>query len=399
MTWGFEGSNGANVIQIEARPPFPDQDNCKFNAEAFLNCPNSATTFSADPGQHDFVVTLDWSAKVYDLFQDGVFETTLPFCNSSATDIGGIFFVGHIEGSVVPKTTHLDEIIVRVGGVPEPPPGLTGEVTRAGSTSTTGKVELSWLLSSDDPNRDTGDFEYHVYLDGSRVGTDTVDSDDGGGVRTFDHLFTGSASFGESNFTVTAQDIGESDPSCTITIDLDTVGDSDSCGDRVPDPSAAPKEFQDSVLDLMQKRGFITAESQILFVLIVTGLITVLLAAATRMMKSGLLKNTIIMTPGSVLIIVSAFFLEVPGWMVVVSLILGILMLMGGPIEARNTYYELRDAARETTVDLSTVLRNINVNPFNRRRDRDELARISDDVARAAEDIRGESPDEGSGDE
>lgn len=118
---------------------------------------------------------------------------------------------------------------------PLAPAGLRAEVTTAGTSgvSSTSQIELTWPLSTNDPSQTTGSFSYRLYLDGVMVGTDTVTSLDGEGVR-FSIVSPAGTSHGTKNLFVDALDTdtnAASIASCAVTVDDTDVGAVDTCGD------------------------------------------------------------------------------------------------------------------------------------------------------------------------
>lgn len=121
---------------------------------------------------------------------------------------------------------------------PTPPTGVFALVTDADSgLGDSGEVELTWFLSSNDPDQDTGVFEYDIFIDGINVGTDTVTPADGDGLRF--RLLLLDSTVAPSFFSIKLQAVNatsgqKSTFSCTVTIELSTLGDSDGCGAAVP---------------------------------------------------------------------------------------------------------------------------------------------------------------------
>lgn len=230
--------------------------------------------------------------------------------------------------------------------VPDPPTGVYGQTTRVVSdVSPTGKVALSWLLSPDDSDQDVGDFTYRIYRDDVEVATDTVDEFDGDGVRGFNYYFSGPAPLGEVVFHITGAGDLESGASCTITVDLDDLGSDDACGLEVPILGAQPAEFDEGLAATIAEFGFVSAESQMLFSMILIGMATVATGAATKLLAPSKWKNWLVVgvgiTIGTMAVIIG--FLDL--WVAIVATMLGIFAVRGAG-EARNTFFEIRERLR-----------------------------------------------------
>lgn len=274
----------------------------------------------------------------------GTFSTTYTATQSSPANLRWLFNGEQNTFSPSWPNSRFDNVIVNgqiLFGV-DPPTGLNGEVTKAGSVSTTGKAVLEWNLSPDDTNQDTGDLDYHIYLDGVKIATDTIDENDGGGIRQYTYTFTGSSTFGLANFTVTAQGLYESDPSCMITLDLDDLGSQDACGLAVL-AGSSPAEFDTGLVAAIETFGFFTKESKHLFTLFLVGAVTVVTGSGMKLVAPSRWKNYAILgagaTAGAFTVLIA--FLDL--WEFIVALMIGVFAVQGAG-EARNTYFELREA-------------------------------------------------------
>jgi len=249
----------------------------------------------------------------------------------------------------------------------DPPTGLEGEVIKTGSVSTTGKIDLEWNLSPDDTNQDVGDLDYHIYLEGVKIATDTVDADDGGGVRKYTYTFTGSESFGLANFTVTAEGLYESDPSCEITVDQDTLNSQDSCGDAVL-AGSSPAEFDTGFVAAVESFGFFTNESQHFFALILVGMVTVVTGAASKWVAPSRWKNMMILGSGALIAVFTVLISFLELWEFLVALMIGIFAVRGAG-EARNTFFEIQEALKRRrepdTQDLEAQVLEDPIKEFN----------------------------------
>lgn len=118
--------------------------------------------------------------------------------------------------------------------LPITPTGLSGLVTSQCATSgpNTSSITLRWPISTNDPNRDEGNFTYTIYIDGVNQGTDPTTSADGNGFREATISIDGPSCQQATTFQVTATNAGgdESAKSCAISINPGTLLDSDQCG-------------------------------------------------------------------------------------------------------------------------------------------------------------------------
>lgn len=118
---------------------------------------------------------------------------------------------------------------------PDAPGGLRVVVTLVTATPTQ-VVELRYPVSANDPNQDTGSFQYNVTVDtvdqGSTASLDNFEA--GGGYQIFTLTFFGApASY---DFEVHGYDAPtEGTDSCTVTVDTTDLGNYDACGDMVTD--------------------------------------------------------------------------------------------------------------------------------------------------------------------
>jgi len=295
-----------------------------------------------------FTFQMDYSADTTTFFVDGEVVGSAGFVGNNANTMGFSTFniarkgAGAVPSFVIDQISLSDEPLAFV---PDPPTGLKGEVVKLGSETLTGKALLEWNLSPLETNTDVGDFDYNIYLDNVFLATDTVDANDGGGARSYVHLFTGSSSFGVANFTVTAQSGLESDPSCEITLDLDVFGDFDECGLEVS-PGSSPAEFDSGFVAAVESFGFFTDESQHFFSLILVGLVTVVAGASSKWVAPSRWKNMLILGAGALIAVFTVLidFLEL--WEFLVALMLGIFAVRGAG-EARNTFFEIQSAIRQ----------------------------------------------------
>lgn len=317
------------------------------------NDQNSGTVAGAMTTAKNFRVVPDWNAQEYTTFVNDVETFTSPMADPATTfssfrvhNTGGCASSG---GGCDLGRSWLDELVVDGGPdslVPDVPAGLRGEVIKGGGPSSTGFVDLAWLLSEDDPDQDVGSFDYQVLLDGVVIDTDTVDEDDFDGVRSYRYFFTGSSSFGVANFTVNAvSGIFESDESCEINLDLDDVGDQDSCGLTVPIPSLGGSEFDVGLEGTIAEFGFVSAESQMLFSMILVGMITVATGAGTKLLGSGKWKNWILLSTGILIGVMAVIIGFLDLWVMIVATMLGVFAVRGGG-EAKNTFFEIRERLR-----------------------------------------------------
>lgn len=234
--------------------------------------------------------------------------------------------------------------------VPDPPTGVAGDVAKTGSASTTGRVDLEWTLSPDDPDQDVGSYDYHIYVNGSFYATDTVTAADGGGVRTGAFYFTGSPTFGDRVITIVADNGVDSDPSCSITLDVDDLGAADTCGVEI-EVEVFPAEFDVGLEAAIESWGFITAESKFFFVLILAGGAVVATSVLAKWLPSGRLKNYLYLGVQSGVVIFAAYLAFITEWELIVALVIA-LFIVRGTSEAVNSYHSIRarvdeEAARQ----------------------------------------------------
>lgn len=108
-----------------------------------------------------------------------------------------------------------------------------------------------------------------------------------------------------------------------------------------------PAEFDEGLQNFLASQGFVTPESQLFFVLLVTGPATVAMAAALQWISSGRIKNTIIVIAPFALAVFSFFFGFIQLWVVMTATVLGAAFTQGGASDMRNTWSEIRDRVRD----------------------------------------------------
>lgn len=305
-----------------------------------FSCPN-VSAFGGHGGYANHRVEIDWDGGVFRWYVNDALVKTASFCSGGLSSITSWGIGG--TGNTGTRTDNVDNFLV--GIAPAAPTGLEATVTRLGSVSTSGKVGLSWILSVDDTEQNVGVFDYDIYVNGTYYATDTLDGNDGGGVRTADFLFTGAGNFGERDFTVKAVAFAPSTASCTATVDLDVLGSFGSCGDTVA-VSVQPAEFDTGLVAAIESFGFQTTESKMLFSLMMIGGVQVVAGVTSKFMAAGRMKNYLILGTGAVVGVFFVFidFLNVWEW--IVAFMLGVFTVKGVGA-ARNTYFEIRDAIQD----------------------------------------------------
>lgn len=230
---------------------------------------------------------------------------------------------------------------------PTAPEGVSAFVEKGGSTSISGRVVVSWLLSSSDPDQSVGVHDYDVYVNGSFHATDPITAEDGSGSRSYDFYFTGATSFGERTFEIKAKSGGlESDLSCSVVVDLDVLGDAAACGSSFVVGAGEPAEFDDGLDDTIESFGFVSAESKMFFVLFMVGGLTVATGASMKLVAPSKIKNYVLMGVGAGVGIFSIIteYLEV--WIFILALLIAIFAIKGGG-EVRNTFFEVQAAIKQ----------------------------------------------------
>lgn len=315
--WGFTGSGNSGLTGVGGL------EGGWHTYEIYnINCSQASATFRVDGGTAYFEdAPGSWSSLTY------------------------LQWGGNAYGNG--DHVRVDNVEVNIPGeLAEIPTGLRGEVVKLGSISTTGQVELSWNLASNDPNQDVGSFDYKIYVDGAFVATDSVDGNDGGGVRNYVYPFTGSASYGPTDFQVSAVADFESGLSCTVNLDLDVLGASGDCGLSVALPAGEPTEFDRGFSETITAFGFASSESKVLFSLILVGGIHVATGVSAKFMAAGRFKNYMIHGAGA---IIGAFTVVVGWldlWMWLIAFMLGTFAVRGSG-EVRNTWLQVQAAIRD----------------------------------------------------
>lgn len=114
-----------------------------------------------------------------------------------------------------------------------------------------------------------------------------------------------------------------------------------------PFETPEPVDFAQGIRNAAAAWGFRTNESQMFFAIAVIGMATVATGSGLKIMRSGRNKNLIIAGVGFALGVFFVLVRMIDFWMLTVATILGAFVLMGGPREARNTFEDIVETARE----------------------------------------------------
>lgn len=186
------------------------------------------------------VVTVDYSAKTATFVLDG----NPPVTTAAGTNVVSGSCCIHAEGLGTAGTGVADTHVSYSGIVtgilptetPQPPPGIAASVVREWTGSGSGEsclVDLRWALSLNDPERETGEFEYEIFTNGIGGTIDTISSLDADGVRYHQIGVGGNSDPGFVSFYVQATNTttGESStPSPSVSVDCGAVGSTDAAG-------------------------------------------------------------------------------------------------------------------------------------------------------------------------
>lgn len=209
-------------------------------------------------GAHTLQFVLDTNIKTVYYYLDGTLRGT-ESGSDALVGFGGLFIsgTGGAEVGCTPATSCSTRSVsisgsisnvIQTHGPPEQPPGSSGTVTQAyADVSTPCLIDVTWVLAPNDPDQETGDFEYHVVSSAAGVLTDTVDtvsSMDGDGVRYHQLSYGGTVSPGPVTIQIYAVNTTTDETSFyseAITVDCDELGSFDSAGETtgaVPGASA-----------------------------------------------------------------------------------------------------------------------------------------------------------------
>lgn len=321
-------------------------------------CGATLIPFSNPGDEYDVLVTFNYTAQTHTCYVDGVQTGTPDTANLNTMSLFGSWLL--FTSGASPPDVIVDDLLLNGNELPPadtaPPAGLSAEVSKGGSSSTTGFVTLIWPLSIDDTDQSTGDFQYQVFVNGTLEFTDTIDSKDGNGVRTASYAFSGSSAFGNRTFGVKAFDtsqVSASELSCTVTVDLDTLGDLDSCGTGAT--IGGPAEFDTGLESTIESFGFQTEESKAFFSILFIGLVTVSTSVVSRYVPAGRFKNYIVLGAGATAGIFPLILDWLALWEWFIAFILALFIIRGGA-EAINGYHRLKSKSSELMSKASVAI-------------------------------------------
>jgi hypothetical protein len=109
-----------------------------------------------------------------------------------------------------------------------------------------------------------------------------------------------------------------------------------------------PVDFAKGIRNAIAGFGFRSQDSRLFFVVVLAGITTVTAAAGLKIQTSGRTKNVLI-TSAAILVTLFATIIQLlDTWMFVVSGVLGLFSVAGGPNLAQNTFRDARTAASGT---------------------------------------------------
>ena len=110
--------------------------------------------------------------------------------------------------------------------------------------------------------------------------------------------------------------------------------------------TGGPTEFDQGLKEFASSAGFITADSQLFFSLILVGLATVATSGTAKWVAPGRFKNYLVLGVGALVAVFCVLLGFLDLWMFIVPFMLAVFAVRGGS-EFRSTFFEIRDAIAE----------------------------------------------------
>lgn len=111
---------------------------------------------------------------------------------------------------------------------------------------------------------------------------------------------------------------------------------------EIPQELLEAEEFDRGLKSLLERLGFLTAQSRLWFTIMVTGVFLAGTAGASRFVSSGPWKNYLLMGVGFAVVVFCALLGYIDLWMIIISTMVGAFTIKGGSAFT-NTYQEITD--------------------------------------------------------
>lgn len=115
------------------------------------------------------------------------------------------------------------------------------------------------------------------------------------------------------------------------------------------------KDFDKGLDDFIEGLGFISPESKMFFVILLTGITLVIMSALAKWLGSGRVKNSVVFVPAAGVVMIGTILDYIDLWMTILVLVLGSFIVKGAG-EARNTLREVKQFATEVAADIGQAI-------------------------------------------